>query len=543
MQFRLVIKYLATGISFRQVTKILVATREETGLTKLSGLSDTGVANYARIVCGMSLQHLSTILNHNTTWAFSLANDISTHYGQSYFDNRIRLHCNGIIYNIHALAIPIYESHTGLKMFQLVCEFFDIICPTWRTKLISMGSDGASSMTGKHQGVVTRIEQEVNHQMYRIWCGLHQLDLVMKHAYRDLKDGELLSIMYAITGYLRRQQNLIADMQSTCPKLTTRWVAMGQTCKWLLEKRARLFEHFEEHDSNNAPPSWWWIVIAAISALSEQINIVFIKLQSKDLLISQQKAILENLAVGLSSQLGVDGPHTTVEMAALNIVTTSTFGRWSIKHTNVIEFLNDQGLFVQSSLNHLPADSAESCHYIVNLIGQLIVRLIDGIVEIQCERNSNNAPIDNDCYTIPPVLPHALVHLRGSEFTNIIKKHLQQLTPFWNESKIDLLQIQHRELRNAYQMQPLFAQTLDVCDYNTSFEESWKIVEGRFDVLRDFCGGIATAFPNTATVESDFSNLKWEKDKFRMSLTDLSLEGILQCKQFQLLSSLAKAVK
>ena len=60
----------------------------------------------------------------------------------------------------------------------------------------------------------------------------------------------------------------------------------------------------------------------------------------------------------------------------------------------------------------------------------------------------------------------------------------------------------------------------------------------RFNVLRDFCGGIATVFPNTATVEADFSNISWEKDDSRTGLTDLSLEGILQCKQWKLLESL-----
>lgn len=43
-------------------------------------------------------------------------------------------------------------------------------------------------------------------------------------------------------------------------------------------------------------------------------------------------------------------------------------------------------------------------------------------------------------------------------------------------------------------------------------------------------------FTNTASVESDFSVLGWKKDEYRMSLTNLSLEGIMQCKQFDLLS-------
>ena len=62
--------------------------------------------------------------------------------------------------------------------------------------------------------------------------------------------------------------------------------------------------------------------------------------------------------------------------------------------------------------------------------------------------------------------------------------------------------------------------------------------ERKLNVLKNFCGCLATVLPNTASVESDFSQLAWEKDEYRMNLTDLSLEGVLQCKQFELLSSL-----
>ena len=57
-------------------------------------------------------------------------------------------------------------------------------------------------------------------------------------------------------------------------------------------------------------------------------------------------------------------------------------------------------------------------------------------------------------------------------------------------------------------------------------------------MLQQFCGGLATAFPNTATVESDFSVIGWEKDDTRRDLTDFSLEGILHSKQFRELKKL-----
>ena len=43
---------------------------------------------------------------------------------------------------------------------------------------------------------------------------------------------------------------------------------------------------------------------------------------------------------------------------------------------------------------------------------------------------------------------------------------------------------------------------------------------------------MATAFPGTSNVESNFSIVKWEKYVTQMSLSDFSLEGILHAKQY-----------
>ena len=165
------------------------------------------------------------------------------------------------------------------------------------------------------------------------------------------------------------------------------------------------------------------------------------------------------------------------------------------------------------------------------MIGQLVLDVMEGILEIQAERDSNNNPAGD----LPPTLPHELVKIRGSAFGDILSIHMDQL----NMDFVTIVESQHRQLVSAYQNESALKLALDKCDHRTSFETGWGIVEGRFNALRDFCGGIATVFANTATVESDFSILGWEKDEYRMSLTDLSLEGIMQCKQFQLLSQLA----
>jgi hypothetical protein len=53
-----------------------------------------------------------------------------------------------------------------------------------------------------------------------------------------------------------------------------------------------------------------------------------------------------------------------------------------------------------------------------------------------------------------------------------------------------------------------------------------------------FSGNLATAFPNTTCVESDFFILMLEKDDNRKAMTNLSLEGIFQAKQRELVMSI-----
>lgn len=55
--------------------------------------------------------------------------------------------------------------------------------------------------------------------------------------------------------------------------------------------------------------------------------------------------------------------------------------------------------------------------------------------------------------------------------------------------------------------------------------------------LRDFAGGLASPFPHTATVESDFSIVQWETDGTRGHLGYYSIEGVMQCKEHERLQA------
>jgi len=64
-----------------------------------------------------------------------------------------------------------------------------------------------------------------------------------------------------------------------------------------------------------------------------------------------------------------------------------------------------------------------------------------------------------------------------------------------------------------------------------SFEQCWRPLGSEFEDLQRFCGAIASIMAGTSTVESDFSLINWTKDFSSQSLTDSSLESILNCKQ------------
>jgi hypothetical protein len=72
---------------------------------------------------------------------------------------------------------------------------------------------------------------------------------------------------------------------------------------------------------------------------------------------------------------------------------------------------------------------------------------------------------------------------------------------------------------------------------SAAYHDAWICLQNTYPLLERFVGGLATIFPCTSTVESDFSVVKYEENMNRMSLTDASLEGILHAKQYRRMHS------
>ncbi|KAH9265975.1 hypothetical protein BASA83_010885 [Batrachochytrium salamandrivorans] len=306
-RFNLCVRYIACGATFRMASRLMQVTVEESGLAYLRGCSDTIASDYARIVCAASLQKISEALE--AVWAFSIALDCSTHQSTSYLDVRCRFCLHEIIYNFHLMAIPLFERHTGENMFATLVKFMNALIPSWRNRLVGVSTDGDRSMTGRIRGLSTRIESEASPGIIRIWCGLHQMDLVMQRIFESALNEGYLTVLTTLIGYLRRQQNLIADMRATCPKVaTTRWLSMGTVAKWLTSNRVRIQRYLQDKNASCAPSPVWWIFLFAIQAIAEEANAVFVSLQGLSTLVSQQRARLVGLVETLLPDVRNGGP-------------------------------------------------------------------------------------------------------------------------------------------------------------------------------------------------------------------------------------------
>ena len=121
-----------------------------------------------------------------------------------------------------------------------------------RTKILNIATDGEPTMTGHIQGVQTRFEEAATGSIFRVWCGLHQLDLAAQKQYEEMFDGEFTKLLTGLIGYLRRQPDLISDI-GKCPTFaSTRWLSMPRVTEWLMQHRAKVVEYLEQKNKHQS---------------------------------------------------------------------------------------------------------------------------------------------------------------------------------------------------------------------------------------------------------------------------------------------------
>ena len=561
VQFYSCIKMVASGLSFRQASRVMQDMKETLGLSALGSMCPQKVSSFVRIVCASNLQTISAILKES--WAFSIALDGGNNSDTSYLDVRIRVVSSCYeLSNLHLLAIPMRDRHTGEHMYDLASTALDNLAPDWRSRIISVTTDGASSMTGQYRGVASRFAQSALPGFYRVWCALHQLDLVLQRLYNSLCDDSFVGTVTSMTGHLRRQFNLIAEMGSKCPKfVSTRWMSMSKVIKWFVANRVAVNAHLATKTVNWAPTDAWWIVTCCLNRVMKIVDVTITSLQGKQLQVSAQRQILEGLIVDLCKLGGaVLGPLPLDEIAQLqtnddmNRLMAPTFlpndcqdanltsevrewhvykGKFAMKLDDAHKFVENCGSFVMERLQEMsaPSEGANLLAYtqVLNSVAHIFVDLVSGIDSIQAERDASNNSSD---YMLPPATPSQLAAVSNRDFSILIQQQRERLLHTWKSAEIDTLEELFNDLKQLLAQDARIRTIVETEKHSSSFSEAWAPFDKKFAPLKQFFGGLATVFPGTATVESDFSLINWEKDDYCSSLTDFSLEGILHSKQY-----------
>jgi hypothetical protein len=203
-------------------------------------------------VCASGLQILSTALK--SSWVFSIAVDSFTDQGRSYMDTRVRFCVGSVLYNFHFLAIPLYDRHTGKEMFLTLKKVMNALFKGCSRRIIAVSTDGARSMTGGSRCLATRIQRICSPCLIRVWCGFHQLDLVMQRIFCAAWNETFYAALSIVIGHLGRQQTLVAEMCGTCPLVArTIWMSMANASTWSTESShsACIIIHLDTRS-----PSW-----------------------------------------------------------------------------------------------------------------------------------------------------------------------------------------------------------------------------------------------------------------------------------------------
>jgi hypothetical protein len=299
MRFKLAIQHVSCGLSFRQVATTIEQTKNTCKIAKLGGLNDTIIEQYVRILVGHALQVISNILASDDVWAFAISFYDSQHRGMTFFDIRIRVSVNGVLHNLHLIAMPHFDRHTAANQEAMLVKLLGTLFARWTRKLIGVTTDGEKTNIN---GVQVRMVRCAKFKVVQIWCTLHQLDLVVHVAVDEVDDGTWLKTAHTLSTYLRKQSNLITEMGETCPKKTNRWLALGSVLKFYITHALHIVVFLNERREqvgNAAPPfltpSWWLLTYALAPVIAIIIEMV-VKLQARDLVICQQRQLLVLLA-------------------------------------------------------------------------------------------------------------------------------------------------------------------------------------------------------------------------------------------------------
>ncbi|KAI9908967.1 hypothetical protein PsorP6_015235 [Peronosclerospora sorghi] len=230
-------------------------------------------------------------------------------------------------------------------------------------------------------------------------------------------------------------------------------------------------------------------MLMAPNKISSVASIAAKTLQGHTTLVSQQREALEKLVatfIKLFNARYINDSEREALGAEDNSI-LSTDGRFGLNKDDIPGFLEDLGTFVVDWVETLTEEDLRS---LLLDLGHTVLKLISGIGSISAERSSTNEAVT----ALPAVLPHQLVQLRGRDFNSVVRTYRERLLTRWSTSRVELIEQEFLSNLAAFESEEEFKNAVRGCNAATSFEDGWSLTGGRFSVLQEFCGGLASVF-------------------------------------------------
>jgi hypothetical protein len=204
VRFKLAIQHVSCGLLFRQVAITIEQTKNTCKIAKFGGLNNTIVGQYVRILIAHALQVISNIMVSNDVWAFAVLFNDSQHCGTTFFDVRIRVGMNDVLYNLHLIAMSHFDRHTTANHEAMLVQLFGPLFAEWTCKLIGVKTVGEKTNMGQCNSVQVCMVRRAKFKVVQIWCAPHQVDLVLHVAVDEVDGGAWVKTCFTRTSASNR---------------------------------------------------------------------------------------------------------------------------------------------------------------------------------------------------------------------------------------------------------------------------------------------------------------------------------------------------
>lgn len=534
------VKFVALGASPKLTTGLitqmpLVQSSPSSTMKFLEECTEQKVIAYIRCVWAANFQGLADLMRDS--WAFSLSFDRSTHRQTFFLQVRIRFCIADDMHSFHILALPLPDRYNYETISKSLIRLLDVLCTTWRDKLIGLSTDGFEVVNSPTHVIVDTIKGQASSTVIRSWSGANQLDLVMKYVYNTVLNDEFYDVLSQLIAYLRRQDTLIEEMKSVCPRLSpSSWLSVEKCLKWIKTNRIRLLQYLEEKKPGSEPDMSWWVLAMALWEFTHAAEKTYHRIRGLTTMVSQQTSELSELVQTLHRISGCKGPITDDELSLLTEWDLILERKYVVHKSTIRNFLSGLGSFIHIAMGELPPPTLDE---VIKKVGTMFLSAVVCLSDIIRDRDGGS-PVAR----LPPVLPHELIKLTRAAFNSDVRNQAHRLSTTFSPAEIEYIEQEFGEFLEAYHREEVFKASLHAIDESTSFSNAWGILKKRFRHLFFYCGGIASAYPEVGGENPSFSILQWETEVFESSkTTDFSLEGFLHSKQYSRLQKLLDSIR